>query len=244
MYTSCQPCVPASSTSWVFSRYSGKQGPARPMGVRRPHQRRLHAPLRLDQHRPTPNRQGPRVTHDPQLADYWAWRRHKAPLPINLTVRRLHRAQDGRRALCKATPLAASNRPQPPRANGSNGWPPLARRSTSPGTQPTRTPLNPVSFTSPATPPASHQGLLEADAGKLARPVLRRVRRRKAPDLSDGCARPAARLGGGLAAPSSMTATPIRAPGLIQPVGPAPWKRREANTVGGDPPVPFAVLAM
>src|SRR6185437_16829681 len=33
--------------------------------------------------------------------------------------------------------------------------------------------------------PASHQGLLEPDAGRLARPVLRRARRRKAPGLSD-----------------------------------------------------------
>jgi hypothetical protein len=72
-----------------------------------------------------------------------------------------------------------------PHATGSTGWPPLARRSTSSGTQPTRTPLNPVSSTSPATPPASHQGLLEPDARKRARPVLRGARRRKAPGLPD-----------------------------------------------------------
>jgi RNA-directed DNA polymerase len=39
---------------------------------------------------------------DPRLADYWAWRRRKAPLPINLTARRLYQAQDGRCAICKS----------------------------------------------------------------------------------------------------------------------------------------------
>ncbi|HWE08504.1 MAG TPA: group II intron maturase-specific domain-containing protein, partial [Solirubrobacteraceae bacterium] len=52
---------------------------------------------------------------DPDLADYWAWRRYKAPLPINRTAMRLYRAQDGRCAICKATLLAASDRPQTPR---------------------------------------------------------------------------------------------------------------------------------
>jgi RNA-directed DNA polymerase len=52
---------------------------------------------------------------DPALADYWAWRRHKAPLPINLTALRLHKVQDGRCAICRATLLAAEDRPQTPR---------------------------------------------------------------------------------------------------------------------------------
>ena len=52
---------------------------------------------------------------DPELGDYWAWRRHKALLPINHTALRLHRAQDGRCAICKTTLLAASERPQTPR---------------------------------------------------------------------------------------------------------------------------------
>jgi RNA-directed DNA polymerase len=52
---------------------------------------------------------------DPELADYWAWRRHKTPLPINRTAMRLYRAQNGRCAICKATLLAASDRPQTPR---------------------------------------------------------------------------------------------------------------------------------
>src|ERR1700758_75062 len=72
-----------------------------------------------------------------------------------------------------------------PHATGSTGWPPLARRSTSSGPQPARTPLNPVSSTCTATPPASHQGLLEPDARKRASPVLKGARRRKAPGLPD-----------------------------------------------------------
>ena len=43
-----------------------QQGQARPVGVRRPHQRRAHAPLRLDQHRPTPHRQAPGITRRPR----------------------------------------------------------------------------------------------------------------------------------------------------------------------------------
>ncbi len=52
---------------------------------------------------------------DPELADYWAWRRHNAPLPINRTAMPLYRAQHGRCAICKTTILAASDRPQTPR---------------------------------------------------------------------------------------------------------------------------------
>ena len=52
---------------------------------------------------------------DPELADYWAWRRHKTPLPINHTAVKLHREQGGRCAICGATFLAATDRPQTPR---------------------------------------------------------------------------------------------------------------------------------
>ncbi len=51
---------------------------------------------------------------DPGLVDYWAWRRHKAPLPINLTTQRLYREQNGRCAICKATLTAVEDRPQTP----------------------------------------------------------------------------------------------------------------------------------
>ncbi len=52
---------------------------------------------------------------DPELADYWAWRRRKAPLPINRTALWLHREQDGRCQICKSTLLADEDRPQTPR---------------------------------------------------------------------------------------------------------------------------------
>ena len=38
---------------------------------------------------------------DPTLADYWAWRRRKALLPINKTTQELNNSQDGRCAICK-----------------------------------------------------------------------------------------------------------------------------------------------
>jgi RNA-directed DNA polymerase len=52
---------------------------------------------------------------DPALAEYWAWRRRKAPLPINNTSLRLHAAQDGRCPICRDTLLAVDHRPQTPR---------------------------------------------------------------------------------------------------------------------------------
>jgi RNA-directed DNA polymerase len=52
---------------------------------------------------------------DPALTEYWAWRRHKATLPINHTALRLHRAQDGRCAICKSHLIADEDRPQTPR---------------------------------------------------------------------------------------------------------------------------------
>jgi RNA-directed DNA polymerase len=51
---------------------------------------------------------------DPALGDYWAQRRHKAPLPINHTRRRLLEAQHGRCAICKATLHTAADRPELP----------------------------------------------------------------------------------------------------------------------------------
>jgi RNA-directed DNA polymerase len=52
---------------------------------------------------------------DPALAEYWARRRRKAPLPINNTSLRLHKAQDGHCAICRDTLFAADDRPQTPR---------------------------------------------------------------------------------------------------------------------------------
>jgi RNA-directed DNA polymerase len=102
---------------WIFARYFGTFNKAR-------HDRwvfgdrtsgsYLHrfAWTNIVRHQIVKHRASP---DDPELADYWAWRRHKAPLPINRTAMRLYRAQDGRCAICKATLLAASERPQTPR---------------------------------------------------------------------------------------------------------------------------------
>jgi RNA-directed DNA polymerase len=51
---------------------------------------------------------------DPALGDYWAWRRRKAPLPINHTSQWLLGVQDGRCSICKGTLFAANDRPQSP----------------------------------------------------------------------------------------------------------------------------------
>jgi RNA-directed DNA polymerase len=51
---------------------------------------------------------------DPALADYWARRRRRTPLPINHTSLRLYRTQDGRCAICTATLLPVADRPQTP----------------------------------------------------------------------------------------------------------------------------------
>jgi RNA-directed DNA polymerase len=51
---------------------------------------------------------------DPELANYWAWRRRKAPLPINHTRLRLLEAQDGRCTLCKGTLHTVADQPDHP----------------------------------------------------------------------------------------------------------------------------------
>ena len=52
---------------------------------------------------------------DPELAEYWAWRRRKAPpLPITPRAFRLHQEQDGRCEICRATLVPVEDRPQTP----------------------------------------------------------------------------------------------------------------------------------
>ena len=51
---------------------------------------------------------------DPALADYWAWRRRKALLPINKTTQELTNSQDGRCAICRGSLFAVANQPQTP----------------------------------------------------------------------------------------------------------------------------------
>jgi RNA-directed DNA polymerase len=52
---------------------------------------------------------------DPALADYWAWRRRKVPLPISKTIQELTDAQDGRCLICRRFLFAVEDRPQNPR---------------------------------------------------------------------------------------------------------------------------------
>ncbi len=51
---------------------------------------------------------------DPALAEYWAERRRKAPLPIDKTSRWLLKAQDGQCPICKDALLPDGDRPQTP----------------------------------------------------------------------------------------------------------------------------------
>jgi RNA-directed DNA polymerase len=108
---------PTKPAYWVFARYFGKFNKARQdrwVFGDRTSGSYLHrfAWTNIVRHQIVKHAASP---DDPELADYWAWRRRKAPLPINLTAMRLYRAQDGRCAICKATLLAASQRPQTPR---------------------------------------------------------------------------------------------------------------------------------
>jgi RNA-directed DNA polymerase len=52
---------------------------------------------------------------DPALADYWAHRRRKTPLPIDKTSRRLLNAQDGQCPICRDALIPDDDRPQHPR---------------------------------------------------------------------------------------------------------------------------------
>jgi RNA-directed DNA polymerase len=52
---------------------------------------------------------------DPALAEYWAKRRRKTPLPIDKTSRWLLKAQDGRCPICRDVLMPADDRPQTPR---------------------------------------------------------------------------------------------------------------------------------
>jgi RNA-directed DNA polymerase len=52
---------------------------------------------------------------DPALAEYWAKRRRKTPLPIDRTSRWLLKAQDGQCPICRTALLPDDDRPQTPR---------------------------------------------------------------------------------------------------------------------------------
>jgi hypothetical protein len=127
---------------------------------------------------------------DPALAEYWAMRRRKAPpLSIDKANLRLFESQHGRCSTCGDWLLPVDEQPQSPRE--WEQWLLAARRAIIP---------NPVSHTPTATlgamptvasdrhfcPPASLRGLLEPDALKGARPVLRGARHSNVPGLPGG----------------------------------------------------------
>jgi RNA-directed DNA polymerase len=101
-------------TSWVFARYFGTFNKARKdrwvFGDRQSGAY-LHrfAWTNIVRHQIVKHEASP---DDPGLGDYWAWRRRKAPLPINHTALWLHKVQNGRCAICRATLLAVEDRPQ------------------------------------------------------------------------------------------------------------------------------------
>jgi len=104
-------------TEWVIAQYFGKFNKARNdrwVFGSRSSGAYLHrfAWTNIVRHQIVRQRASP---DDPELADYWAWRRRKAPLPINRTALWLHREQDGRCQICKSTLLAVEDRPQTPR---------------------------------------------------------------------------------------------------------------------------------
>jgi RNA-directed DNA polymerase len=108
---------PNKPTHWVFARYFGKFTRARQdrwVFGSRVSGAYLHrfAWTNIVRHQIVKHRASP---DDPALADYWAWRRRKTPLPINRTALWLHREQDGRCAICKSTLVAVEDRPQTPR---------------------------------------------------------------------------------------------------------------------------------
>ncbi len=135
---------------------------------------------RVDQHRPIQIVDGAASPDDPALADYWAKRRRKAPLPIDKTSRWLIKAQDGRCPICQDALVPDDDRPQTP--HEWETWlatTPKTITRSSPGRTAPRTSVNPVSYTSTAAtavawhfcPPTSLKGgLLEPGARKRARP--------------------------------------------------------------------------
>jgi RNA-directed DNA polymerase len=103
-------------TSWVVARYFGKFNKARQdrwvFGDRRSGAfMHRFSWTNIVRHQMVSGAASP---DDPTLTEYWARRRRKSDLPINRTAQRLHRAQDGRCAICKAMLVPVEDRPQTP----------------------------------------------------------------------------------------------------------------------------------
>ena len=107
---------PVTQPIWVVARYFGKFNKARQdkwvFGDRRSGAfMHRFAWTNIVRHQMVSGAASP---DDPALTEYWARRRHESALPINRTVQRLHRAQDGRCAICKVTLVPVEDRPQTP----------------------------------------------------------------------------------------------------------------------------------
>ena len=164
----------------------------RPVGVRRPRQRRLPAPSSPGR-RSSDTRwsKGRRPPTTPTLADYWAdTAPQRQPPPMDPTNLRLLQAQHGRCPLCRGLLLHADRQPQTPpeweqwltvtrkamtrnsiivRADGEpDGMTNIRLLHTSCHRRTTGTDRKPAILHA-----ARPRGLLEPDAGKRARPVLR-----------------------------------------------------------------------
>jgi RNA-directed DNA polymerase len=104
-------------TSWVVHRYFGKFNKARQdrwvFGDRHSgaYMHRF-AWTKIVRHQIVRHGASP---DDPTLADYWAWRRSKAPLPVSRTAQWLYRAQDGCCAICQGALLPVEDQPRTPR---------------------------------------------------------------------------------------------------------------------------------
>ena len=128
---------------------------------------------------------------DPALADYWAWRRRK-PAPADQQHHPAALPSPGRPLPDLQAPLfAADQQPQTP--SDWEQWLTSTRttitivKPVTPDTAEPPSHTRRIATARPSCPPTSHQGLLEPDAGKPARPVLKGARRRKAPGLPDTC---------------------------------------------------------
>ena len=101
---------------WVVARYFGKYNKARNnrwVFGDRASGAYLHkfAWTNIARHQIVRYRASP---DDPDLTEYWAWRRRKTPLPVNKTKHWLLHSQNGRCHACNGTLYAATDRPQTP----------------------------------------------------------------------------------------------------------------------------------
>jgi RNA-directed DNA polymerase len=104
------------STSWIVARYFGKFNKARNdkwVFGDRTSGAYMHrfAWTNIIRHQTVLQGASP---DDPTLADYWAQRRRKTLLPINSLAQRLHRAQDGRCAICRNVLVPVEDQPRTP----------------------------------------------------------------------------------------------------------------------------------